>query len=273
MRQIANWPPAGQWLALVAGGLAAGYLLQRLHLPAGLMVGPLVIGAVLGMRGVTVRVPQRAHQLAQGIAVCLIALHIHPDVLPRAIALWPVIVIFVGLTFVAACATGVLAAVWTGIDREVSVWGFLPGMAGTVIAIAHERGLDSRMVAFIQILRLMVVIASMVAVATALSGPDGTPITGDVPADLRSTLLAAAIACLGVAAARWLPWLPAGASLVPLTLATGLSVSGFGLAMPLWMISAGFLGLGLQIGLRFTPDLVRTGIAAFPALLASSLLL
>lgn len=273
MRRIAEWPAAAQWALLVAGGLLAGGGLQALHVPAGLLLGPLLLGALAGMQGASVRVPRSAHQLAQGIAGCLIALHIDPDVLSRAADLWPVLLVFVVLTFVAACATGAIAAVWTGIDREVSVWGFLPGMAGTVIAIAHERGLDSRMVAFIQILRLMVVIASMVVAALLLVGPAAAPVAGDAVADLPSTLTSLAVALVGLAVARWLPMIPAGASLVPLTLAAGLGVAGINLAMPGWLLAAGFLGLGLQIGLRFTPELIRTGLRALPALLAASLLL
>lgn len=177
------------------------------------------------------------------------------------------------LTFLAACATGLIAAAWTGIDREVAIWGFLPGMAGTVIAISHERGLDNRMVAFIQILRLMMVISSMVGVAMLLAGTGAHPLSGTAAPGLLSTLRAAGITALGVAAARWLPALPAGASLVPLTLAAGLSVAGVNIAMPGWLVAAAFLGLGLQIGLRFTPDLMRTGLRALPALAAASLLL
>lgn len=273
MTRIADWPAAAQWLALIGGGLLAGYGLQALQLPAGLMLGPLILGAALGMKGATVRVPGLAYQLAQGIAGCLIALHIEPEVLGRVAELWPVLLIFVVLTFVAACATGAIAAGWTGIDREVSVWGFLPGMAGTMIAISHDRGLDSRMVAFIQILRLMVVIASMVVAAMLLVGPAAQPASGASAPDALSGLASLGIACLGVVAARWLPAIPAGASLVPLTVAAGLGVSGISLAMPGWLLAAGFLGLGLQIGLRFTPDLIRTGLAALPALLAACLLL
>ena len=270
---VRQWPAALQWLVLVGAGGGFGWALARLHVPAAAMLGPLVVGAVLAMRGASVRVPVAAHQLAQGIAGCLIALHIEPGVLARTAELWPVIGIFVVLTFAAACVTGFVAGAVTGIDREVAIWGFLPGMAGTVIAIAHERGLDSRMVAFIQILRLMVVIAVMVVATMALAGPATLPLTGDQPVTLMSGLTAASIALVGLAVARWLPALPAGASLVPLALAAGLSVSGISVAMPDWLVAAGFLGLGLQIGLRFTPDLLRTGLRALPAVMVASLLL
>ncbi|MEL5878999.1 AbrB family transcriptional regulator [Cereibacter sphaeroides] len=273
MMRIAAWPAWLQWAVLAVGGLAAGQGLQALGLPAGLMVGPLILGAIFGLRGAQVRMPRPAYQAAQGIAGCLIALHIDPGILARAVELGPVLGIFVVLTFLAACATGLIAAAWTGIDREVAIWGFLPGMAGTVIAISHERGLDSRMVAFIQILRLMMVISSMVGVAMLLAGTGAHPLSGTAAPGLLSTLRAGGIAALGVAAARWLPALPAGASLVPLTLAAGLSVAGVNIAMPGWLVAAAFLGLGLQIGLRFTPELMRTGLRALPALVAASLLL
>jgi membrane AbrB-like protein len=273
MTQVSRWPRAVQWGVLALLGLAFGLSLQGLHLPAALMVGPLIVAATMGMRGATVRVPQPLHQMAQGIAGCLIALHLDAEVLARTVEIWPVVVAFVILTFAAACATGVIASVWTKIDREVAVWGFLPGMAGTVIAIAHERGLDSRMVAFIQILRLMVVIASMVAAAMLLAGPAVPHDDGLAGPTILSTAIALGLALIGIAAGQWVPGIPAGASLVPLTLAAALSVSGVNIAMPGWLVALGFLGLGLQIGLRFTPDLVRTGLRALPALLAASCLL
>lgn len=261
-----------QWAALIAGGLALGQVMLAFDLPAALMLGPLVFGAVFGMRGASVRVPKIAHQAAQGIAGCLIALHMDTGVLARMAGIWPIVLVFVLLTFVAACAVGIMAGRWTGIDREVAVWGFLPGMAGTVIAIAHERGLDSRMVAFIQILRLMVVIAGM-TVATMMLVGAAVSHGGDVGPTVGSTLVAMAVILGGVGAARLLPMIPAGASLVPLALGAGLAVAGVSIAMPVWLVAIGFLGLGLQIGLRFTPDLIRTGIAALPALLAASVML
>lgn len=271
--RVAHWPPALQWAVLVIVGGGLGLVLQMVRMPAGLMVGPLLVGAAMGIRGAGVRVPSLAFQAAQAVAGCLIALNIDASILGRMGQIWPIVILFVVLTFLCACIVGAVAGKWSGIDREVAVWGFLPGMAGTVIAIAHERGLDSRMVAFIQILRLMVVIVSMVLAAVVLVGAAVPYDGGHAGPDLQSTLTALAVIATGPLAVRFLPMLPAGASLVPLSMGVVLAISGVNIAMPGWLVEAGFLGLGLQIGLRFTPDLLRTGIKALPALLAASVLL
>ncbi|WP_236638210.1 AbrB family transcriptional regulator [Mangrovicoccus ximenensis] len=226
-----------------------------------------------GERGSPIRVPKLAHQLGQGVLGCLIASHLDAAVLSELGRNLPVVLAFVVLTFAAACAVGLACGRWTSIDREEAIWGFLPGMAGTVIAIAHERGLDSRLVALIQVVRLMVVIATMVVAAMFLSGAAAMPVSAGPSPDTASTLTALGTCLAGVAAARHLRWFPAGASLVPMCLAAGLGMAGINVALPPLLIALAFLALGAQIGLRVTPELVRTGLRAMPALIAASLLL
>ncbi|WP_138464246.1 AbrB family transcriptional regulator [Poseidonocella sp. HB161398] len=261
------------WALLAAAGLAAGQVLARAGLPAGLLIGPILAGAALAQAGSPARMPKLAHQLGQGVLGCLIATHLDAEVLAGLGRNLPVVLAFVVLTFAAACIVGLACGRWTAIDREVSIWGFLPGMAGTVIAIAHERGLDSRLVALIQVVRLMVVIATMVVAAMFLSGAAAMPVSPGPAPDAGSTLAVLGACLAGVAAARHLRWFPAGASLVPMCLAAAMGIAGWNVSLPPVLIALAFLALGAQIGLRVTPELVRTGVRALPALVAASLLL
>lgn len=261
------------WACLILAGLAAGQVLQWAQMPAGLLLGPMIVGILMAQGGATIRVPHAVFQFAQGIAGCLIAMHLDAAALHEMTKIWPVVALFVALTFLASCIVGMIGGRWSGIDREVSIWGFLPGMASTVIAIAHERGLDSRMVALIQMVRMMVVIATMVFAAMALVGGAVVHGQGVSPPDAVSTLTVIAVACIGMLVARFVPRLPAGASLVPMVIAAGLSIAGHNVTMPGWLLAAAYLGLGAQIGLRMTPELLRTGLRALPALIAASLLL
>jgi len=261
-----------EWALLLAGGLASGLAMNWVGVPAGLMLGPLALGAVMAHKGAGVRVPRLGLQAAQGVVGCLIATRISTDVFAEIGAIWPVVVIFVALTLAAASVVGFVSGRLTGIDREVSIWGFLPGMAGTVIAMAEDRGLDSRLVALIQMVRLMVVIATMVTVAMLLTGP-AAPLAATDPVTAGSTLRVLGLAALGVAAARYVPVFPSAASLLPMAAAIVLKLSGFDMAMPLWLVALGYLAIGAQIGLRMTPDLFAAGLRALPKLIGASLLL
>ncbi|MFT3691091.1 AbrB family transcriptional regulator [Paenirhodobacter sp.] len=264
---LTRWPQGVRWLVAIGAGLALGQGLGLLHLPAAAMVGPMVAGAAVALAGGRLYVAPQLSQMGQGVAGCLIALNLDAGALRQTLAIWPVVLVFVALTFAVACLSGLAASRWTRLGREVTLWGFLPGMMGTIIALAHERGLDSRMIALIQILRLMLVIAAMVVVAAGISGP------APPPAHAGSPAIAVALAALGVAAARWLPRIPAAATLVPLSLATVLVLNGVALAVPGWLVALAFLAIGLQVGLRFTPDLLRQGLVALPGLCAACLLL
>lgn len=265
---------ARQWALLLVAGLAAGWVFAKLQVPAAPMLGPMLVAGVLALRGAVLAVPRTFGHLAQGVSGCLIALSIDATVLDRMVDLWPIVILFVVLTFTAACTTGLVTGRRGPIGREVAIWGFLPGMASTVIAISHDRGLDSRMVAFIQILRLMVVIVTMAGLAALLAGPVMLPVGSDhLAPDISSTFLVLGCAAAGVAVARWLPLIPAGATLVPLVLGTVATTMGLNLAIPGWLLALAFLFLGAQVGLGFTPAFLRTGLAALPRVVAASLLL
>ena len=270
---LGNCPKAVQWLILAVFGLGAGVGLAALHLPAAAMIGPMAVAAVMALRGAKIRVSLMSARFSQGIAGCLIAMSIEAETLRQTVDIWPIILVFVALTFLAAIITGLAAAIWSRLDLETTIWGFLPGLMSTIILIAHERGLDSRMVALIQILRLMVVIASMVMLAALISGPAIAPFAIEGTPTASSVGIVLALAFLGCLASRYLPFIPAAASLVPLSLASCLTLGGINLAIPPALVFVAFWTIGAQVGLAFTPDLVRRGLRALPSLLGASLLL
>lgn len=271
--KISTLPSAVQWALLVTTGLMAGQLLQAISVPAALMVGPMLVGVLMVQENCTVRIPGMLHQLAQGIAGCLIATHLDAALLARMGEIWPIVIVFVTLTFAASCLVGWLSGRMTGIDGEVSIWGFLPGMAGTMIAIAHDQGLDSRLVALIQTVRLMVVIATMVVTAMFLVGAAVPHVAAGLSPDLGSLAVVLGLALLGTVAARGLPWIPSAATLLPLTIAAALRLENVNVAVPGWLVALGFLAFGAHIGLRMTPDILRAGVRALPSLIGASFLL
>ncbi|SMF16578.1 hypothetical protein SAMN02982989_5473 [Xaviernesmea oryzae] len=270
---LGRLPRLQQWMLLAAGGIGLGLAMEVVHVPAALLLGPIVWSAFLGMRGLNIRIPRPGYNFGQAAAGALIALHLDPQILAKTVEIWPLVLLFVILTLLLACAVGLVATRLTGLDSEVAVWGFMPGMAGTMIALAHERGLDSRMVAFIQILRLLMVIAAMVAFGALLTGPAVPHDAALQEQGLLALVTTLLVVGLGMVAGRWLPMIPAGASLIPIFVGGALCVSGVPIAVPHWLVTIAFFWLGSQTGLRFTPEMLRVGSKALPMLFLAGLLL
>jgi membrane AbrB-like protein len=262
-----------QWALIVPFALTLVALFRIAGVPSALLLGPVIASGALGLRGATARVNRRLYEGAQGVAGCLIAHYLTPEILRAMLADWPVVLVFSLVTLVIACFVGWAVGRLTDIDHEVAIWGFLPGMAGAVIAMSEERGLDSRMVALMQMLRLVSVIFAMSALAWAISGGMAPPpAPGAATAGGAGVALTLLIAGMGPLAARFLPMIPAGSTLVPLILASLFGASGLVvLALPDWLLLAAYFVLGCQVGLRFTPEMMRHGLRATPAILVAAL--
>lgn len=267
------------WALLLPLSLALVWLLGRAGFPAAALLGPVVVATGMALRGATLRIAPPAHAFAQGVAGCLVAHSVTPEILASVLAIWPTVIAFAAVTLALALLVGwTVGRLMRGsgvLGAEEAVWGFLPGMAGAVIAMSHEYRLDSRMVALIQILRLMAVILVMSAASRLLVDPAAVaprPAEAAGPAGVALTL---AVVVLGPLAARWLRVLPAGPMLLPLLVAAGIHASGLTvLPLPGWLLLAAYFVLGAQVGLRFTPALIRHAVRAIgPVILASLVLM
>src|SRR4051812_1035585 len=68
-----TWRPRTQWAVLFVSSALLGAIFQVLHMPAALMLGPMVAGIVLSARGGSVRLPPSAFLYGQGVIGCFIA--------------------------------------------------------------------------------------------------------------------------------------------------------------------------------------------------------
>jgi uncharacterized protein len=144
------------------------------------------------------------------------------------------------------------------------------GGASGIVAMATELQADDRLVAFMQYLRVLVVVTATPLLMTlafpghhAGSPDDGAGVLGDAEGWVLTLLLAP----VGVAVARFTR-LPAGTLLGPMLVAGAVGLSlwdGFG--VPPLLRQVAFAGIGLQVGLRFTVATVReAGSLVFPVL-------
>lgn len=166
-------------------------------------------------------------------------------------------------TLVVSLASGVLLARTTEVDEPTGALGMIAGGASGIVGMADELGADDRLVAFMQYLRVLVVVVLtplVVLVAFPGGGGAGGPHgTTDLPGlgPAVGWLATPVIAVVGVAAGRLLR-VPAGTLLGPLILSAALTVAGDDLATPELLQELAFALIGLQVGLRFTPDTLRS---------------
>ena len=93
--------PVLQWgmLCVLSLLLSIGFL--ALHLPAALLLGPMIAGIIFSMRGVTLQLPRSAFLAAQAILGCMIAQNLTGSILTTLAVNWPI-----GLDTVAVIAAG-----------------------------------------------------------------------------------------------------------------------------------------------------------------------
>jgi membrane AbrB-like protein len=252
-----------RWLLLAGLTIAGGWLGGAAGLPSAYLFSALVAGLAVALSPVAApELPAPWFVAAQALLGVVLGTYLESSTLGSLGEDWlPVAVVSLGtlaLTTVAGLALGRMAH----IDRATASLGMIAGGASGIVAIARDLGGDDRLVAFMQYLRVLVIVLltpvfvriAFPGHATAGPGVDDGPILGG----LDGWLLAAAVAPVGLVAAR-LVRLPAGALLGPMLLTAALTLSGAveGVAVPPLLRDVAFAVIGVQVGLRFTMDAVR----------------
>jgi membrane AbrB-like protein len=131
------------------------------------------------------------------------------------------------------------------------------GGASGIVTMASDLGADDRLVAFMQYMRVLVVVV-LTPLLIALTGVHGGGHAPSPPAfgTPRDWLLTAGIAPVGAVAARRVN-LPAGSLLGPMIIAGALTLAGVDFAVPPAVQQVAYALIGLQVGLRFTVETIR----------------
>jgi membrane AbrB-like protein len=261
---------------LLAVSLVLLGTLELIHLSAALLIAPMFAAIWVAASGGELKIPQPPYLLAQGIAGCLIARSITPEILLEIVKQWPLFVSCIVSVILFSVGLGALLARLKVLPGTTAVWGSAPGAATAMTLMSEAFGGDIRLVAFMQFLRVVIVasVASMVAHFWVSHGGGSRPPIEwfpEVPLpDLSATL---AIATVGAVIGTVLK-LPAGAILVPLMAA--ILAAGFGwleITLPQWLLAVAYAVLGWSIGLRFTREIVIYAARAFAKVAASILTL
>ncbi len=260
------------WAALILASIALAVGLQWASVPAATLLGPMLAGVVFALRGTGLSVPGWAFAGAQSVVGCMVAVSITPSVLNALILNWPAILLSIALVIVSGALVGFGLMRLGTLPGTTAAWGTSPGGAAAMTAMAESFGADIRMVAFMQYLRIFVVVLTASFVSRMLLGihaeelpvPSWSPgfDTPLIPLAQTLTLVVA-----GVILGR-LTRIPGGALLLPMVIGAVLNSLGLmHIALPPWLLWSAYASLGWYIGLRFTSRTLGYALRAVPQLL------
>jgi membrane AbrB-like protein len=260
--------------AVVAGAAAAGTLLALAGLPSPALFGGLVAGLVraLAFRSPG-RVPAPASTAGQAVIGVAMGALIDLGTLRAVAADWLPVLLVTVATLLLSLAAGAALRLRRDIGPVTGAFAMIAGGASGIVVMARELGADERMVAVLQYLRVLLVVLLMPVVATTAYGASGgagiAPGDGDGPGWPAGLALTAACGVAGLVLGRLLR-VPVAALLGPLVAAAVADLTGLsgGAEVPVPLESAAFLVIGLQVGVTFTRDSLRTIGRALPLALA-----
>ncbi len=273
-----GWP---QFILLLLGAVGLAFVLQKAHIPAAWLFGPLTVAALFAVRGWnTVAVPTRIYIAGQAVIGTSLGSGFSPEtlsILPRHYLIFLFAVVFILLT---SLINGWILARHAHLDAATAFLGTMPGGAGAMAAMSDSLGADTRLVVAMQYIRLLIILGSLALVVPILAhlqpaSPHGTaPLLNTAPIvtgwKLGLLVLLAIAGWIAGTATR----IPAGSFLVPALLYFLLAWFGITLgAWPWWIRCAAFTIMGLRIGGQFHPSTIATIRSFFFPVVGTTLLL
>ena len=252
------------WIAIAGGVVAGGLALDAVGLPSSYLFAALLLGLAIALaRPDRVALPPVGFRAAQAVAGVTLGAYLQTDALEAvAGALAPVLLVSAA-TLGLSLAAGAILSRTTPLDPPTALLGMIAGGASGIVGMSGELGADDRLVAFMQYLRvLVVVLLTPIGIAVLFGGEHGS---GGAPPPSSGLLGApwewvatAGLALAGAWAAGRLR-VTAGVLLGPMIATGALVLAGplEGFAVPDLLGQAAFALIGLQVGLRFTPETVR----------------
>jgi uncharacterized protein len=274
---------AARWTGLAAATLAVSLAFDAIALPSPFLFGALLTGLAVALRRTALPrldVPIPVFGAAQAAVGVALGAYLQSSSLSALGDDWLPVTLVSAATLGVSLAAGVVTARVTEVDRATAALGMVAGGASGIVTMARELGGDDRLVAFMQYVRVLIVVLLtpiLVAVAFPHQGGGGTSAVTGVPliGDARDWAMTVALAIAGSLFGRLIR-LPAGALLGPMILAGAVTLSapeGW-FAVPGAIQDACFAVIGLQVGLRFTVETVRqTGRLLIPVLISVAVLL
>jgi membrane AbrB-like protein len=257
---------------VVLGAVVVAVVLALVHVPDAALFGGLVAGLVRALAVPTrSAVPRAANTAAQAVIGVSIGALVQLSTLTAVGEHWlPVLLVTVG-TLLLSLGAGLLLRLQPGITPVTGAFSMIAGGASGITAMARDLGADARMVAVLQYLRVLLIVVLMPVAATTVYG--GTAASGSTaatgPGWPAGLVFTAGCAVVGTVVAHY-THLPVGALLGPMIVAAVVDLTGLshGAQAPGFLQNAAFLVIGLQVGVSFTRESLRTVGRALPLALA-----
>jgi membrane AbrB-like protein len=229
-----------------------------------------------GLAGVELRVPRVLLTFSQGIIGCLIARSVTTAILVSIAHDWWVMLLVIGTTVIAGGLVGWVLVKLGALPGTTAAWGSSPGAASAMVLMSGDFGADVRLVAFMQYLRVLLVVLTASLVTRMLLGSASpvSPATG-APASLSLLPFAEtlALAIGGALAGRFLR-VPSGALLLPMIIgAVSHATGALEITLPSWLVALAYIAVGWYVGLSFDRGILVDALRATPKLVLASLLL
>ena len=275
-RRPATWPAPLQWAALIALSVLISLAWGAAGLPAALLLGPMIGGIVFGVNGVRLAVPQRPYLASQALVGAMVSATITPAILATFGRDWPLFSAVMAATLLGAAALGWLISRLGFIPGATAVYGTSPGAATAMVLLGEAHGADTRLVAFMQYSRVLLVALAAAVVARFWAGSGGVHPPGApwlAPVHWGNLALVIGLALLSQQLARLLR-LPAWALLGPMLVLSALHAgAGLPIQLPRWLLAVAYALLGWHIGLGFRRDALLHAWRALPVVAAAALAL
>lgn len=264
------------WLIAISSPLAWGARLAGF--PAAFLVGPMLGAVLFSLSASTgIKVPRNLLVCVQALLGIAIARTITSSFLDSLSQYGVLMLLVVAATILAGALVGWVLVRYGALPGTTAAWGSSPGGASAMIAMAEDYGADARLVAFMQYLRVIMVVLTVTLVAQCLLPGAAVPTATSLPPLMAATPLAPTLVTLAIAAGAGLlgKWskIPAGALLVPMLLGGALHALGVDLVVPAWLLALANVTLGWQVGLGFDRAILQHVLRAVPQVLLSTFLL
>jgi membrane AbrB-like protein len=251
-------PLAGRMLATLALALAGAFAALAVHSPLPWLIGPLLAVALVNMLRGGLLAPPGARELGQWAIGVALGLYFAPDVLREILRLAPWLAAAVAF----AIALGALGAVLLGrlarVDRTTAFFAMAIGGASEMATLAQRHGGRVERVAAAHSLRILLVVLVVPLTLDALQvhGLDPYAPAARVFDPLGFAVLVAVT--LGAAVALRHLGSPNSWMIGPLLAAGIVTATGHAFSsLPVAVVNAGQLLIGVSLGTHFTPEFFR----------------
>lgn len=251
--------------------------MDRLGLPAAFLLAALVIGVAYSIRAERALVmPPILMLVAQAVVGVSAGSYVQRNSVGSALHDWFPIMLGSVATLAISIGAGLALARASKLDASTASFGMVAGGASGIVAMSDGLGADDRIVAVMQYLRVILVMAAIPLVAGMLFGASaGHPAADSGHGASSAEEIVFVVACTAGGLAIWrLTPFAIGALLPPMFVAAIVTVSlGLEVTPPAWILSAALAVIGLRIGLRFTTDSLQTSREILPASIATIVLM